>query len=144
MEYGQNSDTGPIVDFQADSINQSQIIDMAEVHRSETESSIALELPILNESGTQTFTLPVSFDNQDEPLVDEIELNNITLEETNKVPSDLWNSELEAIFGLGSMRRLKGEKKSLAKLVKKSVKKIKCKENCFIPNSPPPLFQIAP
>ena len=101
MEYSQNSDTGPIVDFQADTINQSQIIDMAEVHRSETESSIALELPILKESGIQTFTLPVSFDNQDEPLVDKIELNNITLEETNEVLSDLWNSELEAIFFTG-------------------------------------------
>ena len=58
---------------------------MAEVHRSEAESSITLELLILNESGIQTLTLPVSFDNQDEPLV---ELNDITLEETNEVPSD--------------------------------------------------------
>ena len=52
----------------------------------------------MNESGIQTLTLPVSFDNQDEPLVDKIELNDITLEETKEVPSDLWNSELEAIF----------------------------------------------
>ena len=71
---------------------------MAEVQRSEAESSVTLELPILNESGIQTFTLPFSFDNQDEPLVDKIELNDITLEETNEVPSDLWNSELEIIF----------------------------------------------
>ena len=33
-------------------------------------------------------------------------------------------------------RMLQGEMKILAKLVKNSVKNIKCKENCFIPNSP--------
>ena len=44
MEYSQNSDNGPIVDFQADSVNQSQVIEvMAEVHRSEAESSVTLE-----------------------------------------------------------------------------------------------------
>ena len=111
----------------------------------------------------------MSFDNQDEPLVDKIELNNITLEETNEVLTDLWNSEtiffskkgvpsqnkrkgiatVSRILTFSEMiqvkqekeqlkkakaqvakerkvraheRRLKGEKKILAKLVKKSVK----------------------
>ena len=78
----------------------------------QTESSIALELPILNESGIQTFTLPVSYDNQEEPLVDKIELKNITFEETNKVLTDLCNSELETIFfskkGVPSQNKRKG------------------------------------
>ena len=42
VEYSQNSDTGPIVDFQADSINQNHVIEvMAEVHRSEAESIVS-------------------------------------------------------------------------------------------------------
>ena len=102
---------------------------MAEVQRSEAESSVTLELPILNESGIQTFTLPFSFDNQDEPLVDKIELNDITLEETNEVPSDLWNSELEAIFlpkkGVPSQTKRKSNATTLRILTSSEIIQVK-------------------
>ena len=48
-----------------------------------------------------------------EPLLDNAEFNNITLEETEEVAlaSDLWNSELEVIFlskkGVPSERKIK-------------------------------------
>ena len=102
---------------------------MAEVHRSEAESSVTLELPILNESVIQTLTLPVSFDNQDEPLVDKIELNDITLEETNEVPSDLWNSKLKAIFlpkkGVPSQTKRKSNATALRILTSSEIIQVK-------------------
>ena len=64
-------------------------------------------------NGIETVILPVAFDCHNEPLLDNAEFNNTTLEETEEVAlaSDLWNSELEAIFlpkkGVPSERKIK-------------------------------------
>ena len=68
-----------------------------------TESSVTLELPVLGDGGMHTLTMPVSFDNDNLSVLDEIsDLNNMSLMEVDSedlcVPSEGWNSELESIF----------------------------------------------
>ena len=74
---------------------------VADIHippQPQSHSGVTLDLPVLVEGEMETVSLPVSFEDLH---TDEIpDLGDVTLKEVNteQLPSEVWNSELDAIF----------------------------------------------
>ena len=64
------------------------------------ESSVTLDFPVLVDGDEQTLPLPVIFQDQGLQENETPDLGNVSLTEvsTEELPSDVWNSDLDAIF----------------------------------------------
>ena len=79
------------------------------------ESSVTLELPILDDRGIHTITLPVSFDNGNLSVLNEMpNLNNISWMEIKSQDIGMPGQELEVIFLPEKSNSLEGRKKCIA------------------------------